>query len=110
MNDNRFSIINSGSKIEGVLITKGHLIIEGTVEGTIQAESVFAEKDSRIRANIQVNTLWIAGFFEGSIEVSDTLTLLPTAEVRGQIRCHKLVVQAGAKLEGNVKFDLSCDS
>jgi len=98
------SIINSTSKIEGVLYFKGHLIIEGTIEGTILAETVFTEIDSRIIANIKANSLTIAGFVEGDIEVTDTLTLLKTADVKSQIRCCKLIVDEGGHLNGSVKF------
>lgn len=98
------SIINSKSKIEGILNFKGHLIIEGTIEGTILAETVFTEIDSRVVANVKAISLTIAGFFEGDIEVTDTLTLLKTADVKSQIRCCKLIIDEGGHLNGNVKF------
>lgn len=98
------SIINNTSKIEGILYFKGHLIIEGTIKGTILAETVFTEIDSRVNANIKAHSLTIAGFFEGDIEVIDTLTLLKTADVKGQIRCCKLIIDEGGYLNGSVKF------
>jgi cytoskeletal protein CcmA (bactofilin family) len=98
------SIINSISKIEGILHCKGHLIIEGTIEGTILAETVFTEIESRVIANIKATSLTIAGFFEGDIEVTDTLTLLKTADVKSQIRCCTLIIDEGGYLNGSVKF------
>jgi len=98
------SIINSTSKIEGILYFKGHLIIEGAIEGTILAETVFTEAESRVNANIKADSLTIAGFFEGDIEVTDTLTLLKTADVKSQIRCCKLIIDEGGYLNGSVKF------
>lgn len=98
------SIINNTSKIEGVLYSKGHLIIEGTVEGTILAETVFTETESRVNANIKATSLTIAGFFEGDIEVTDTLKLMKTADVKSQIKCGKLIVDEGGYLNGSVTF------
>lgn len=102
--EDNISIINRNCKIEGSLNFKGHLIIEGTVEGTLLAETVFTEMDSRVIVDINATSLTIAGFFEGNIEVTDVLTLLKTADVRGQIKCHKLIIDEGALLNGIVKF------
>ena len=98
------SIINKNSKIEGVLHFKGHLIVEGIIEGTLLAETVFTEKESRVTAKVNVTSLTIAGFLEGDIIVTDTLTLLKSADVRGQIRCYKLVIDEGGIINGNVTF------
>ncbi|HVO65587.1 MAG TPA: polymer-forming cytoskeletal protein [Syntrophales bacterium] len=102
--EDNISIINKNCKIEGIMHFKGHLIIEGIVEGTIVAETVFTEKDSRVIANINAIFLTIAGFFDGDIEVTDTLKLLKSADVRGQIRCHKLIIDEGGSINGSVKF------
>ncbi len=107
--EDNISIINSNCRIEGLLDFKGHLIIEGTVEGTVLAETVFTELHSRVMANINANSLSIAGYFEGNIDVTDTLTLLETADVRGHIRCDKLIIHEGGQLNGSVKF-LSSES
>lgn len=102
--DNNIAIINSGCSVSGSLRIRGHLIIEGNVEGTIQGDSVFIEKDARVTAAIKVSSLSVAGFFKGEIEVTDKLTLLSTADVEADIRCRKLVVEAGARLNGKVTF------
>lgn len=102
--DNNVTIINSGCSINGAIQIKGHLIIEGTLEGTIQGDSVLIEKDSRVTATIQVSSLSVAGIFKGEIDVTGKLTLLSTADVEATIRCRQLVVEAGARLNGKVTF------
>jgi len=102
--EDNISIINRNCKIEGILHFKGHLIIEGIIEGTLLAETVFTEKDSRVIAKINATFLTIAGFWDGDIEVTDTLTLLKSADVRGQIRCRKLIIDEGGSINGSVKF------
>ena len=102
--DNNISIVNRDCKIEGILHFRGHLIVEGIIEGTILAETVFTEKDSNVKAQISATSLTIAGYFEGSIEVTGTLTLLKSADVRGHIRCRNLVIDEGGIINGSVNF------
>jgi Integral membrane protein CcmA involved in cell shape determination len=102
--DNNISIVNRDCKIEGILHFRGHLIVEGIIEGTLLAETVFTEKNSNVKAQISAISLTIAGYFEGDIEVTGTLTLLKTADVRGHIKCHNLVIDEGGIINGSVKF------
>jgi len=108
--DNNISIVNRDCKIEGNLHFRGHLIVEGIVEGTLLAETVFTEKNSNVIAQISAISLTIAGYLEGDIEVTGTLTLLKTADVRGHIKCHNLVIDEGGIINGSVKFISAEDS
>jgi cytoskeletal protein CcmA (bactofilin family) len=102
--DNNISIVNRDCKIEGILHFRGHLIVEGIIEGTLFAETVFTEKNSKVKAQIHAASLTIAGYSEGEIEVTGTLTLLKSADVRGHIRCRNLVIDEGGIINGSVKF------
>ncbi|MGZ3597497.1 MAG: bactofilin family protein [Syntrophales bacterium] len=102
-NDN-ISIINRDCKIEGILHVRGHLIVEGIIKGTLLAETVFTEKGSNVTAKISATSLTIAGYFDGDIEVTGTLTLLKSADVRGNVRCRNLVIDEGGIINGSVKF------
>lgn len=107
--DNPFSIINKGCEIEGFITMKGHLIIEGAFSGTIIGDSLYTEKGSCLKASLKVKSLTIAGFFTGDMEVTDTLKLTETAQVEGKIRCCKLIVEAGARFNGDIKFNIPRD-
>jgi cytoskeletal protein CcmA (bactofilin family) len=102
--DNNISIVNRDCRIEGILHFRGHLIVEGIIEGTLFAETVFTEKNSKVKAQIHAASLTIAGYSEGEIEVTGTLTLLKSADVRGHIRCSTLVIDEGGIINGSVKF------
>jgi len=101
--EDQISIITRHCKMEGHLDFKGHLIVEGTIDGVIQAESIFTEKDSHLTAKVHATSCSIAGFFEGDIE-ANMLTLLKSANVKGDIRCCTLIIDEGAIFNGNVKF------
>ncbi len=102
--DDHISIINRNCRIEGSLQFEGHLIIEGEIDGLLNAESVFIERGGLVTGRIHAKMLSVSGYFEGEAEVTDTLTLKSSADMRGQIRCCKLVVEEGGMLNGDIKF------
>jgi len=46
------SIINKGCRLNGTLDFKGYLIVAGTVEGMLTAETVITEEGSIIKADV----------------------------------------------------------
>jgi len=101
------SIINKGCRLNGTLDFKGYLIVAGTVEGVLNAESVITEEGSTIKADVTSENLTIAGTFEGNIIVTGLLTLLGTSNVRASIQCGNLVVEEGGILNGRITPPLS---
>ncbi|MBE9546730.1 MAG: polymer-forming cytoskeletal protein [Proteobacteria bacterium] len=98
------SIINRDCILEGNFDFKGYLIVAGSLDGKLNADTVITEEDSRIIAKVNVNSITIAGFFEGEIKVTETLTILGTGNVKAQIKCSKLAIEEGGILNGNVTF------
>lgn len=103
-NRDRISIISRGCKIEGSVHIDGHLIIEGNIDGKISGESIYAEKESNVNAIVQASFVTIAGCFKGEIEATELLTLLGTADVQGNIKCRKLIIDEGCIFNGTIKF------
>ena len=89
--------------MEGQVNSHGHLIVEGTVKGTIKGETIFTEKGSHVAAHVFAKHLRIAGSFEGEIDV-EMLTIHDTANVEGKIRCQRLIVDEGGLVNGTIKF------
>ncbi|MBW2598962.1 MAG: polymer-forming cytoskeletal protein [Deltaproteobacteria bacterium] len=100
--DKNISIINKGCSLNGNLDFKGYLIVTGTVEGVLNAESAIMEEGSVVKADVTSEKLTIAGKFEGNIIVSGTLTLLGTSNVRGTIQCGNLIVEEGGILNSKI--------
>jgi len=98
------SIINRDCNLEGTLDFKGYLIVAGSINGALNAETVVTEEDSRILANVTVNSMTVAGYFEGKIIVTETLTISGTGNVKARIKCNKLAIEEGGILNGNVTF------
>ncbi|MDO9528076.1 MAG: polymer-forming cytoskeletal protein [Syntrophales bacterium] len=98
------SIINRDCNLEGTLDFKGYLIVVGSINGTLNAETVVTEEDSHILAKANVNSMTIAGYFEGEMIVTETLTISGTGNVKARIKCNKLAIEEGGVLNGNVTF------
>ncbi len=102
MKEKDVSIINKGCRLNGTLDFKGYLIVAGTVEGVLNAETVITEEESTIKADVTSENLTIAGTFEGNIIVTGILTLLGTSNVQASIQCGNLVVEEGGILNGRI--------
>lgn len=98
------SIINRDCNLEGTFEFKGYLIVAGRINGTLKAETIVTEENSHILATANVNSMTIAGYFEGEIIVTETLTILETGNVKAEIKCNKLAIEEGGILNGNVTF------
>ena len=102
-NNKRVSIVNSDCKLRGNFNFTGYLILAGSIEGELTAERVATERGSYINGKIFAHTLTIGGACEGEITVTNTLTLLDTAEVTALIKCGTLVIEKGCILNGTTE-------
>jgi len=97
--------IMKGTTIEGNIDTYGNLRIEGKVVGNIKSKTKVAlGESSLIEGNIVAQNAEIAGEVKGTVEVSDILSLKSTANIIGDIITSKLIVEAGAVWNGNIKM------
>lgn len=98
-NQNR---INEGTHIIGDITSTGFFRIDGTLEGNITNPSrVVIGKSGIINGNLICDDADIEGKFEGTLQVTGTLTLKATAVVIGNITVGKLSVETGANIEAN---------
>jgi cytoskeletal protein CcmA (bactofilin family) len=98
----KFSIIDEGFTVEGMVVGKGRLVIKGTVKGTLNGENVVIADGGAVYAQARANEATIGGMFEGEIEVDKALVILSTGKCAGTIKCADLVVEAGATLNASV--------
>ncbi|MEZ4857309.1 MAG: polymer-forming cytoskeletal protein [Flavobacteriaceae bacterium] len=89
--------INEGTQLTGDIISNGFFRIDGSIEGNISKPSkVVLGKTGSIKGKLTCNDADIEGRFEGSLNVSGTLTLKATAHIEGDVIVGKLSVEPGA--------------
>jgi len=99
------SIISKGTVLNGDLEASGNVRIEGKVAGNVisKAKAILGQS-SEVTGDVIAQNADLEGEIRGNLRVSETLTLKPTAVIHGDIITNKLIVEAGAKFNGQCKM------
>jgi len=109
-----FSLKGSGSKIEAVIgpqteiegsvRTNEGIRVDGKIKGGVNAEAVFIGIAGAVFGDITANKVVVGGKVKGNVAASDTLELLSTGQIMGDIKTSKLIIADGAAFEGNCQM------
>ena len=91
------SVLVSDVKIKGNVIEKESIIVDGEVEGNINAEIVETFENSFVKGDIKSKETVIGGKLKGDIN-SDSVHIRKTAEVEGTIKQKTLSIEEGSLL------------
>lgn len=98
---NAMNQFGQGTLINGDVSTEGDVRIDGKVTGNVSSKSkVVIGVPGVIEGNIVCQNAYIDGKVTGNLEVSELLILSSTAQISGDMKMKKLVVQEGAKFNG----------
>ena len=92
------SVLASDIKIKGNITEKESVLIDGEVNGNINAENVETSQNSNIQGNITSKNVFIGGKLKGDIN-SDRVHISKTADVDGAIKQKILSVEEGSVLK-----------
>ncbi len=101
------SLIGSATRIEGNVFFSGGLRVDGVVCGNIRCENpregtlVISEK-ARVEGAVAVGHVVINGTVIGPVVAGESLELLPSARVTGDVEYHRIEMQQGAVIEGKL--------
>ena len=101
------SLIGVGTRVEGNIVFKGGLRVDGEVRGSISSESgrdgtlVISERAS-VEGAISVGHVVVNGVIIGPIVAAESLELLPSARVTGDVEYHQIEMQQGAVIQGRL--------
>lgn len=99
--DLRDTIIAQGVRVEGDFNSKGNIIIEGAVLGSVKTNNnLHVGERAKIAASVNAKDAFVAGEVQGNIKIKEKLELAPTAKVYGDIEAKTLVINAGAIMNG----------
>ena len=106
------SLIGAGTRIEGNIVFKGGLRVDGEVRGNISCENdqqgtlVISERAS-VEGEVTVGHVVINGTVIGPVCASESLELLPAARVTGDVEYHQIEMQQGAVIQGRLVHQVS---
>ena len=96
------SIISADMTIRGDLIGAGDLQIEGNVVGRIDCVHLVIAANGSVEGDVVAKAVRISGALDGSLS-AETVTVAANGTVSGEIEYENLVIEAGARLEGQCR-------
>lgn len=100
------NVLNSDVEIKGNLRFAGDLTLEGKLEGEINSEGTLTLGDSAVvNGNVNVNSVVVRGKINGNIVAKDKIDLKAKAELFGDIRASKLVIEEGVTFVGKTEVN-----
>ena len=97
-----FSIIASDVEIVGNLTAKVDLHIDGQVQGDVVCGSIVQGEGSVIMGKVIAESARLSGKVEGSIEAAD-LVIEASARITGDVLYQNLTIAPGGQVEGKFK-------
>ena len=100
-------IIGKGILIKGELHGEEDLVIEGRVEGNITLKKhLVVENTGIVLADVQTENITVKGEMNGNMIASDKVEISATAKVIGDIKAPRVVIEDGARYQGNIEMEV----
>ena len=99
--------IGHSVKIHGDLSGKEDLVINGTVEGTVdfRENDVTVGERGKVNANVTARNIIIKGEVKGELRGSEQVTIKPSGRVTGDIRAPRVILNDGCQFKGLVDME-----
>ena len=105
------TVVGTGARLEGNVVSAGSLRIDGQVKGQINADGdVVLSPQSQVEADIRSQNVSVAGRFKGNIVVKGKAHLARGGRVDVNITSKTLVVEEGGVFHGQSIMDATAAS
>jgi cytoskeletal protein CcmA (bactofilin family) len=100
------TIVGTGARLEGNVVSAGNLRIDGQVKGQINADGdVTLSPQSQVEADIRAQNVSVGGKFKGNVVVKGKAHLARGGRIDGNITSKTLVVEEGGIFHGQSIMD-----
>lgn len=96
------SLIDANTRIEGNIVSKSELRVQGVVNGELSAKHIIVDQKAICNGKLEADTATISGHFDGDI-TSGHVDIKSTAYVQGQINQKTIAVQSGAIINAQIQ-------
>ena len=98
---NSTTVIGRGARFVGTLELEGPIHIEGNCEGAIRAQGELSiGPQGSVLGEVTGNVVTIAGRVEGTVVANQSLRVLPTGGLKGDVYYGRLQVDSGGIIDG----------
>ena len=99
------SVIDRHSEFDGTYSTDRDLRIEGRAKGKLSCHgTLHVAQGATVDAEIEAEQVVVAGVLEGTVNCRSRLQIMPSGELRGRISTPSLVINEGARYEGQMEM------
>ncbi len=93
-----------GVDIQGVMRFTNDLVIDGKIEGEINGDGVLTVgSNADVRGEIKTRSVIIHGLVHGNVTVVDRCELKGRAQLNGDLKAARLIMDEGATYVGNME-------
>ncbi len=97
------TVVGPSVNVEGDFASEGNIVVKGTVSGSVfTSKHLTVEMGAKIIANVRAGSATIAGEVRGNMKIKESLELISTSKVLGDIDVKNLKVESGALLHGRI--------
>ena len=103
---NSKNVLSSDVEIKGNLKFSGELTMEGKLEGEVNTDGVLhLGETGTVNGNVNANSVIVRGKINGNLIAKDKIEIKSKAEVFGDIRAAKLVIEEGVTFVGKTEVN-----
>jgi cytoskeletal protein CcmA (bactofilin family) len=104
--NNSKNVLNSDVELKGTLKFSGELTFDGKLDGDIQSDgSLILGDNAVIKGNMNVTIVTVRGKVNGNIIAKEKIDIKTKAELFGDIRAPKLVIEEGVTFVGKTEVN-----
>lgn len=101
------TIIGEGIKLEGEFSGKGDLELYGELKGNISITGrIKIGMNAVAVANIVASSAEIAGTVRGKVSIANSVDILSTGNINGDVKAQEITIAKGAAINGKVHIDV----
>jgi cytoskeletal protein CcmA (bactofilin family) len=99
------AFLGKGTAFKGVLSFEGTIRVDGKIEGeVISKDTLIAGDGAFLQGEISVGTIILSGKIVGNINASQQVHLLAPANIQGNIKTPKLIIEEGVTFDGKCEM------
>jgi cytoskeletal protein CcmA (bactofilin family) len=96
--------IGKAVMIKGQIFSREDLVIDGEVEGTVEAQEhrVTVGPNGKVQAGVKAREIVVLGSIHGNVEAADKIDIRKDARLVGDIKTARIVIEDGAYFKGSI--------
>lgn len=97
--------LSEGTSVEGSMMTKGDMRIDGTLKGNLDCGGrLILGKSGYIEGHVKCHSAVIEGHINGNLDVQELLDVKESAILTCEIKTGQMRMQAGAQFQGKCQM------